>query len=102
MDNRRALILHEMWVAGETLEAIGRRFGVCAATASKWAQKYKLPKREKPMKSRIVDPTPDEIERLKAELRERHIRERIAEDVTSTHSKVSQWRRGVCNPRGVA
>jgi len=35
-------------------------------------------------------------------LKERHIQERMREDVTNTHSKVSKWRRGTFQPRGVA
>jgi hypothetical protein len=63
----------------------------------------KLPKRPKVEKDRkTVDPSPDEIERLKAMLKERHIQERIREDVTNTQSKVSKWRRGIFQPRGVA
>ena len=99
MENKRALILHQMWMAGETTGAIGARFGVSASTISKWAQRYKLPKRERPGHQQVADPTPEEIERLKAELRARHIAERVSEDVTSTHSKVSKWRRNVCQPR---
>ena len=79
MENQRAAILHRMWVEGETLEAIGRRFGVGMSTISRWSRQYKLPARPKPMKTRSVDPTPEEIERLKAELRARHIQDRIAE-----------------------
>lgn len=101
MENKRALILHQMWVAGETCEAIGKRFGVSVNTICKWAKKYGLPKRPRPQPS-VVDPTPEEIERLKAELKEKHLAERRAEAPCNTHSKVSKWRAGVCSPRGVA
>jgi transposase len=101
VENRRVLILTQLWMAGETCEAIGKRFGVSSSTVHKWSQQYKLPRRERPEPHRAADPTPDEIERLKAELKRRHIEARIAEDVTSTHSKVSKWRRGVCKPKGV-
>jgi len=102
MENKRAIILHQMWTAGETAEAIGKRFGVSASTVCNWAQKYKLPKRERPQKNKPADPTLEEIERLKAELKAKHIEERIAEDVTNTQNKVSNWRRGIFQPRGVA
>jgi hypothetical protein len=63
----------------------------------------KLPKRPKVEKDRkTVDPSPEEIERMKAELYAQHIQKRIAEDVTNTQSKVSKWRAGICSPRGVA
>jgi hypothetical protein len=39
---------------------------------------------------------------MKAELYALHIQKRIAEDVTNTQSKVSKWRRGIFQPRGVA
>jgi hypothetical protein len=68
-----------------------------------YAQRMKLPKRPKVEKERsTVDPSPDEIERMKAVLKERHIQERMREDVTNTQSKVSKWRNNICSPRGVA
>lgn len=102
MENKRLLILHEMWTAGRTLQEIGVRFGVSDSTIYQWTQRYKLPKRPKPLPEHFPDdPTPDEIERLKAELKERHMQERRAEAPCNTHSKVSKWRRGG-NQRGVA
>jgi DNA-binding transcriptional regulator YiaG len=66
------------------------------------AARYKLPARPKRPCQASRDPSPDEIERLKAELKAKHIADRMAEDVTTTQSKVSQWRRGIHQPRGVA
>jgi transposase len=102
MENQTALILTRMWMAGETAEAIGNRFGVSASTAYKMAARYKLPARPKRPCQVSRDPSPDEIERMKAVLKERHIQERMREDVTNTQSKVSKWRNGICSPRGVA
>ena len=101
MENRRLIVLHQMWMAGDTCEAIGRRFGVAASTISKWAKDYKLPARPKPMpEHRIDDPSPEEIERLKAELKARHMEERRAESDGAVRSKVSLWRRGSYGPQG--
>jgi transposase len=95
----QAFILHQMWMAGETCEAIGKRLGVSTSTAHKLAQRYKLPKRPKPMRTKTVDPTPEEIEIRKAECRAKHMAQRRTEDVNNTHSKVSKWRRGICQTR---
>jgi transposase-like protein len=100
VENRRALILTQLWAAGETCEAIGKRFGVAASTVHSWARKYKLPRRERPMKHREVDPTLEEIERLKAELKRLHIESRIAEAVENSQAKARNWRNGVCKPKG--
>lgn len=94
-------MLTQLWMAGETSEAIGKRFGVSSSTILKWAQRYKLPRRERPMMHLEVNPTLQEIEVMKAELKRRHLEARIAEDACNTHSKVSKWRRGVCKPKGV-
>lgn len=103
MENKRALVLHEMWVAGRTLREIGVRFGVSDSTISQWAKKYHLPPRQRCKPDHATaDPTPEEIERLKAELKEIHLAERRAEPPCNTDSKVSKWRRGRCQPRGVA
>jgi transposase len=102
MENQTALILTRMWMAGETAEAIGNRFGVSASTAYKMAARYKLPARPTRPCQVSRDPSPDEIERMKAELKAKHIAERMAEDVSNTQSKVSKWRRGIFQPRGVA
>jgi len=79
MENKRALILTQMWMAGETAEAIGNRFGVSGSTVYKWVQKYKLPDRKRTACEPVYDPSPEEIERMKAEIKARHIAERMAE-----------------------
>ena len=102
MKNPDAALLHQLWVAGHTFEAMAKRFGVTVGTIYKWSKRYKLPKRAKPGTQPVADPTPDEIERMKAELKRRHMAERMAEAPCNTHSKVSKWPAGVCQPRGVA
>jgi transposase len=82
-----------MWADGETFEAIGRRFGVATSTISRWAQQYKLPARPKPMKTRSADPSLEEIERLKAKLRAKHMAERLAETDDASSKRASHQRR---------
>jgi DNA-binding CsgD family transcriptional regulator len=91
----------QLWHDGVRMQDIADRCGVSTTTIYVYAKRLRLPKR--PRASRpTIDPSPAEIERLKLELRERHIQERMREDVTNTQSKVSKWRNGICNPRGVA
>jgi DNA-binding CsgD family transcriptional regulator len=91
----------QLWHDGVRMQDIADRCGVSTTTIYVYAKRLRLPKR--PRASRpTIDPSPAEIERLKLELRERHLQERMREDVTNTQSKVSKWRNGICNPRGVA
>ena len=95
--------IHGLWVELVPTQEIANRAGISIGTMYAYAKSMKLPKRPKVEKDRkTVDPSPDEIERLKAMLKERHIQERMREDVTNTQSKVSKWRRGIFQPRGVA
>jgi DNA-binding CsgD family transcriptional regulator len=95
--------IHRLWVELVPTQEIADRAGISIGTMYSYAQRMKLPKRPKVEKERsTVDPSPDEIERLKAVLKERHIQERMREDVTNTKSKVSKWRNGIFSPRGVA
>lgn len=98
MDNKRALVLHEMWMAGASAEEIGRRFGIAYTTVYKWAERYKLPKRTQ-RQGTLVDPTPEEIAERARECRERHLAEKRAEDVRTTQDRVSARRRRECLPR---
>lgn len=80
------------WHAGETLQAIASRLGVSKATVKRFADKSGLPHRcHENQHQSPKDPTPEEIERLKVELRERHLEERRAE--TDFASRARDWRR---------
>lgn len=94
MENKRVLVLHQMWMDGKTYEEIGKRFGVAASTIYWWSRQYKLPKRPKPMKSKSPDPTPEEIAERAAECRARHLAERRAESPDSSRTK-ARLARGV-------
>ena len=91
MENKRALLLTQLWMAGETAEAISKRFGVSYSTICEWSKRYKLPKREKPQPHRAGDPTPEEIVERARECRERHFAQRRAESDDSARTKV--WKR---------
>lgn len=95
-------LLFQLWV-DESLrrEEIAHRLGCSHAHLARAVKAHGLPARAR--RTRVVvpvDPTPDEIERLKAELKARHMAERRAEPDELTNTKVSQWRRGVCCPGG--
>lgn len=91
-----------LWQQGLTLIQIGAAIGCSASTAGMLVKQHGLPPREQLRKMPLDDPTPDEIERLKAELKARHMEERRAESPCNTHSKVSKWRQNICQPRGLA
>ena len=95
--------IHRLWVEGVPTQEIADKCGLSIGTIYSYAQRMKLPKRPKAEKPRDTnDPAPDEIERLKAELFERHMEKRRAEAPCNTHSKVSKWRHNICQPRGIA
>jgi transposase-like protein len=86
-----------------TRAEIARELGVTAGQLTRLASRHGLGVRGRKHRAfSMTDPSPDEIERLKAELKAKHIQERMREDVTNTQSKVSKWRNGICSPRGVA
>ena len=106
--NRRDVArLHELWAAGVRLGDIAAEFGVAVGTVSKWAQRYKLPRRTCNPAQEPEAPTPaDEeasasglalapaIEARARECRERHYAERRAERDENTRAKVWHWRQG--------
>lgn len=98
MENKRLLILHQMWTAGASAEDIGRRFGVSAFTIYDWVRRYKIPPRNV-RDSELETPTPEEIAERARECRERHFAQRRAETEDTTQSKTSYWNRGIRHPR---
>jgi DNA-binding CsgD family transcriptional regulator len=81
----------QMWHDGVRLQDIADKCGVSTTTVYAYAKRLQLPKR--PRASRpTVDPTPAEIERLKAELREKHMAERRSE--TDETARIKAWRHG--------
>jgi hypothetical protein len=79
---------------------ISEMLGISPTHLTRLVARHKLPPRPRDRNQKTVDPTPEEIERDKAELKAKHLAERRAEPWCSTTSKVSKWRNGICEPGG--
>ena len=66
-------LLRSMWLAGVPIEIIARHFRVSKSTIGDTRRKLGIPNRHNRFASREVDPTPEEIEQGKREIRERHM-----------------------------
>ena len=108
-------LLHQLWAEGVPTAKIAERFGVAMSTVTKWAQRYKLPRRTRHPADEPEAPTPEDdaasldglalspwVEERAREVREKHYESRRREEPCNTHSKVSKWRHGICQPRGLA
>jgi hypothetical protein len=81
----------QLWHDGVRMQDIAHKCGVSTTTIYVYVKRLQLPKR--PRASRpTVDPTPAEIERLKAELKEKHLAERRSE--TDETARIKAWRHG--------
>ena len=109
------VLLHQMWAEGEPTAQIAERFGVAMSTVTKWAQRYRLPRRTLHPANEPEAPTPEDdaasldglalspwVEERAREVREKHYESRRREEPCNTQSKVSKWRHGICQPRGLA
>ena len=109
------VLLHQLWAEGVPTAQIAERFGVAMSTVTKWAQRYKLPRRTRHPADEPEAPTPEDdaasldglalspwVEQRAREMREKHYESRRREEPCNTHSKVSKWRHGICQPRGLA
>jgi transposase-like protein len=109
------VLLHQLWAEGVPTAEIARRFGVAMSTVTKWAQRYKLPRRTLHPANEPEAPTPEDdaasldglalspwVEERARAVREKHYESRRREEPCNTHSKVSKWRHGICQPRGLA
>jgi hypothetical protein len=109
------VLLHQLWAEGVPTAQIAERFGVAMSTVTKWAQRYKLPRRTRHPAEEPEAPTPEDdaasldglalspwVEERAREVREKHYESRRREEPCNTHSKVSKWRHGICQPRGLA
>lgn len=86
------------WQEPVALPELALRFGCSAATVSKIAKSYGLPRKSAPPKAVETDPTPAEIEERKAEIKRRHLEEKRRETDDTTRIRV--WRQSVAS--GVA
>ena len=68
----------QLWHDGVSLTDMAAQCGVSTTTIYTYAKRLELPRRPR-AERKSYDPSPAEIERLKAELRERHFAERRAE-----------------------
>ena len=109
------VLLHQLWAEGVPTAQIAERFGVAMSTVTKWAQRYKLPRRTRHPADEPEAPTPEDdaaslnglalspwVEERARTVREKHYESRRREEPCNTHSKVSKWRHGICQPRGLA
>ena len=107
-------LLHQLWAEGVPTAKIAERFGVAMSTVTKWAQRYKLPRRTRHPADEPEAPTPEDdaasldglslspwVEERARAVREKHYESRRREEPCNTHSKVSKWRHGICQPRGL-
>lgn len=106
-------LLFQLWTAGATIPEMAERFGVTNSTISKWAQRYKLPKRLHPSHADAPAPTPEDdaaslaglalspwVEERAKVVREKHFLERRNERDENSRSKAASWRRGEYTPKG--
>lgn len=106
-------LLHELWAANLPTSEIAARFGVVISTVTKWAQRYKLPRRTIHPANEPPPPSPEDeaasldglalspwVEERARVVREQHYAERRAETEANARSKASSWRRGEYQPGG--
>jgi len=109
------VLLHQLWTAGVPTAEIAKKFGVSYSTVTKWAQRYKLPRRTLHPADEPEAPTPEDdaasldglalspwVEERAKVVRQKHYDSRRREEPCNTQRKVSKWRHGICQPRGVA
>lgn len=75
-----------LWHAGETLNQLAARLGVSRPTVKRYARLLNLPRRGESH----YEPTPEEIEQAKAELRAKHLAEMRSE--SDFASRARDWR----------
>jgi hypothetical protein len=93
--------LYQLWNDHTlTRVKVSAMLGISPTHLTRLVARHKLPPRPRDRNQKTVDPTPEEIERDKAELKAKHLAERRAEPWCSTTSKVSKWRNGICEPGG--
>jgi transposase-like protein len=84
--------LFAMWNAGARVEDIALAFNVSATLVYRWRRQYALPARPGSSTKPVEDPTPDELERRKEEVFQRHLAQRRAESPDVTRVRVLRER----------
>lgn len=80
--------LFAMWSAGARVEDIALAFDVSSTLVYRWRREYKLPERQRVANVPTPDPSPEELERRKDEIWQRHLAHRLAEHPDVTKKRV--------------
>ena len=64
--------LRTLWLSGMHLTDLANHFGVARSTVTLARRKFGIEDRKNKFGNRDIDPTPDELEQRKKEIRDRH------------------------------
>lgn len=87
--------LFQMWNAGARVEDIALAFNVSSTLVYRWRRQYGLPERGRVSNLPTPDPSPEELERRKEEVWQRHLAALRAEHPDVTRVRVLRERGGV-------
>lgn len=82
--------LHRLWASGASYTEIAAALGCAESYVQKLKSRHKLPHKPREYAAPTGDPTPDEIDRLKAEIKARHMQAMLRESEDQTRSRVWQ------------
>jgi hypothetical protein len=80
--------LFRLWAGGASYSQIAACLGVTESYVHKLKDRHKLPNRPRVYSAPTDDPTPEEIEQRKAEVRAAHLAKRRGETEDQTRSRV--------------
>lgn len=80
--------LWQLWASGASYSEIAARLGCTESFVHKLKDRHKLPNRPRRQARPRVDPTPEELEQLKAEVKARHLARRRCETEEQTRTRV--------------
>ena len=91
--------LHRLWVGGASYDEIAAALGCASSYIGRLRERHKLPPRSVPVARRKPreDPTPEEVEQRKAEIRERNMAKMRSESEEQTVQRIlqeSRWHPG--------
>jgi transposase-like protein len=84
--------LFAMWNAGARVEDIALAFNVSSSLVYRWRRQYALPPRPMASTAPLPELSPDELERRKEEVFQRHLAQRRAESPDVTRVRVLRER----------
>jgi hypothetical protein len=85
--------LFQLWVEGLHVDEIAKRLQTTPAMIYKLKALHRLPKRQRVCHRDAEDPTPEQIEERKAEIRAKHLERMRKEPVEATTSRMSKRKR---------